>query len=238
MDQIEDFGDDRLKSWCIHCGGWLVDLEANEDHVPSRCLLRKPYPPQLPKVQVCARCNESFSRDEEYFAGFLGSVLAGSTEPDRQPNPTAARILTRSPKLRARIEAAKREHETRGGERLCLWQPEAERVNRVVVKNARGHAFFEFGEPMRDDPAHVWAAPLEVMTPAERFEFESVDMGPGWPDVGSRMMTRLLTGQDLQDGWVIVQDGIYRYAVMQQGGGALVRSVLSEYLATEVFWAE
>ena len=53
-----------------------------------------------------------------------------------------------------------------------------------------------------------------------------------WPEVGSRMMSRVLTGQDLRDGWVIVQEGIYRYRV-DQFGGMLVRSVLFEYLATE-----
>jgi hypothetical protein len=51
------------------------------------------------------------------------------------------------------------------------------------------------------------------------------------------MMTRVLTGQDLAGEWVVVQEGIYRYAVAQ-GGGMLVRSVLSEYLATEVYWGD
>ena len=50
-------------------------------------------------------------------------------------------------------------------------------------------------------------------------------------------MTRLITGQDLQNGWVVVQDGVYRYRV-EQFGGFLVRSVLHEYLATEVYWEE
>ena len=49
------------------------------------------------------------------------------------------------------------------------------------------------------------------------------------------MMTRVLTGQDLDGPWVIVQDGVYRYAVSQTGG-VLVRSILYDYLATEVFW--
>ncbi len=56
-----------------------------------------------------------------------------------------------------------------------------------------------------------------------------------WPELGSRMMTRILTGQDLSDGWVIVQDGVYRDAVLQQGR-LTVRSVIEECLATEVRW--
>ena len=60
-------------------------------------------------------------------------------------------------------------------------------------------------------------------------------MGTGWPEVGSRMMTRLLTGKDLAGGWVVVQNGVYRYAVMD-AGPMLVRMILGEYLAAEVRW--
>jgi len=62
-------------------------------------------------------------------------------------------------------------------------------------------------------------------------------MGDGWPEVGSRMLTRVVTGQDLAGSWVTVQDGIYRYAVAQHGV-VLVKSVLFEYLAAEVFWGD
>ena len=51
------------------------------------------------------------------------------------------------------------------------------------------------------------------------------------------MMTRVMTGQDLCDGWVVVQDDVYRYGVAQCGV-MLVRSVLFEYLATEVYWGD
>jgi hypothetical protein len=58
-----------------------------------------------------------------------------------------------------------------------------------------------------------------------------------WPEVGSRMMTRVMTGQDLSDGWVIVQQGVYRYAIVQEGV-MFVKMVLFEYLAAQVFWAD
>lgn len=237
MDQIEEVVDDRQKAWCIYCGGWIVELETNLDHVPSKVLLQKPYPPNLPTIRVCNVCNEAFSLDEEYLFVFLSSVLAGSTNSDRQSNPKAARSLRRNEKLKARIERSKTQFETIGGETKVIWTPEPERIDRVVLKNARGHAFFEIGEPILNEPEHVWAAPLETLSPEERVEFENIDMGSGWPEIGSRMMTRVITGQDLSDAWVVVQDRVYRYAVAQLGG-MLVRSVLSEYLATEVFWSD
>jgi len=233
---IGDYSDERLKSWCIHCGRTLGERATNRDHVPSRSLLLEPYPENLPLVQVCASCNVGFSLDEEYFVAFLGAVVTGSTDPAKQSHPVVSRVLERSPKLRAQIEAAKSEVRTLDGETRLLWMPDAKRVRRVVLKNARGHAFFEQGEPMLDEPSKVSFLPLETMTAWARAEFEAIDMGTLWPEVGSRMMTRLVAGHDLQDGWVVVQDGIYRYAVTN--GGRVVRSVVFEYLATEVIWED
>lgn len=235
MDQIEEFVDERQKAWCVHCGGWIGALKSNRDHVPSKSLLRKPYPENLPVMRICKPCNEGFSLDEEYLVTFLSCVLAGSTEPSDQENPRAGRILENRPQLRARIESAKTQYKTLGGETRAVWKPEAERINRVILKNARGHAFYEYGEPMLDEPEHVWSAPLESLTEKERADFEKVITGGLWPEVVSRMMTRVLTGQDMSGDWVVIQDGVYRYYLAQQGT-MLVRSVLFEYLATEVYW--
>jgi len=100
VDEIEEFVDERHKGWCVHCATGIHQVESNRDHVPSKSLLRKPYPENLPTVDVCKPCNQKFSADEEYFAAFIGCVLSGSTDPDRQRDLRVRRILTRSPKLR------------------------------------------------------------------------------------------------------------------------------------------
>ena len=89
-------------------------------------------------MQICEPCNSGFSLDEEYLLAFLGSVLSGSTDTAQQTDPSAAHILQRNEKLRARIDKAKSEYRTRGGETRLVWQPESDRINRVVLKNARG----------------------------------------------------------------------------------------------------
>ena len=207
--------------------------------MPSRALLLKPHPANLPVVRICGACNKSFSPDEEHLILFLRCVIAGTTDPDEHNDARVARALRRHEKLRARIERSKSEHGTIGGETVRVWRPETERVNRVVLKNARGHAFYEYGEPMLTEPEHVWASPLAVMSEAEREAFENDYAGTlaGWPEVGSRMMTRVVTGQDLCGVWVVVQDGVYRYRV-DQCGTIRVRSILHEYLATEVYWTD
>lgn len=234
MEEIDEFTDERQKGWCIHCGTSILTVSRNWDHVPTKGLLDRPLPPHVPRVEVCSLCNSSFSLDEEYFITFLSCVLSGSTAAEAQSNPKIHRALARNPALVARLDAAKRVFATHSGEEKIIWQPEFERINRIVVKNARGHAFFEFGEPMLDEPDHVWAMPLVSLTDRRRTEFEEV-AASGWPEVGSRMMTRMVFGADLDEGWIIVQDDVYRYAVVQEGT-LLVRSVIRNYLATEVFW--
>lgn len=237
MEEIPEFVDERHKGWCIHCHGAILSLEANRDHVPSKGLLLKPYPPNLPIVEVCRPCNVSFSLDEEYLIAFLGSVLTGSTEPADQKVPNSGRILARSESLRHRIDQSKNTFTTMGGDTRTIWQPETDRIHRVVVKNARGHAYFEHGEPMLNEPDEVWATPLEFLSEHARRAFEAVDYGDVWPEIGSRIFTRIATGQDLSDGWIIVQDGVYRYVAVHTGG-ITVRTVLHEYLATQVTWLE
>ena len=238
MDYINEFVDERQKSGCIQCGAWIGEVDTNRDHVPSKALLREPYLENLPVVATCITCNNGFSADEEYLSLFLHCVLAGSTDPESQDDPRVLRALRRHDKLRTRIERSKTECQTVGEETRNVWIPAAERVNRVVVKNARGHAFYEYGERMLTEPDLVWAAPLESLPHAQQDAFENIQGEgtiAGWPEVGNRMMTRVMTGQDLRDGWVVVQEGIYRYGVAQRGA-ILVRSVLYNYLATEVCW--
>ena len=237
MDHIEEFVDERQRGWCIHCGGSVRELAVNRDHVPSKSLLRRPYPANLPVVTVCKACNKGFSLDEEYLSAFLGCAISGSSDTEHQGNPGVGAILRRSPGLKALIERSRMDVPTLFGDTRTVWTAEVDRVNRIMVKNARGHAFFEYGEPMLREPAHVWAAPLESLTQEQREDFENVKTGGGWPEVGSRMVTRVMTGQDMLEGWVVVQDGVYRYSIVQQGV-LLVRTVLQEYLAAEVYWSE
>src|ERR1035437_7609143 len=238
MEQIEPSVDSRHSGLCIHCGVLLNKLNASRDHVPSKCLLLLPPPAQSPKVWICKTCNNQFSIDEQYLAAFLGCVLSGSTEPSRQSIPAMKQILQENELLRLRIEKSRIEVRMPDGTMSCKWLPEIERINKVVIKNARGHAFFEYGEQIQGEPSSVWALPLMLLTNEQRADFEGSNSGPSfaaWPEVGSRMMTRVVTGQDLVDSWIVLQEGVYRYAVEQQER-MLFKTVLYEYLATEVCW--
>lgn len=231
-----DYSDERHKGWCIHCGSLLANVESNLDHVPSRTILDRPFPNNLPTVLICRACNTSFSSDEEYFTAFLGAVLAGTTDPDQQVVERAERTLNSNHRLQDEIEAQLVLVKGENGDDLVTFVPDITRIQNVIVKNARGHVLFEHGQPAEGDPARVAIQPIPTLPLEMRRSFETIDYGPGWPEVGSRLMTRLITGEDMRpDGWVVVQPNVYRFAVMDRGQ-FVVRTVIREYLATEVVW--
>jgi hypothetical protein len=230
VKQIWGFGDDRNKGWCVYCGG----PGETRDHVPSRVLLDEPYPPELPVLPACVACNAAFSRDEAYLACLVECALTGSVE-SAKGRRKVGKILAKSPALATRLAAARCEREGQIG-----FNPESERVRSIILKLGRGHAAFENNEPRIDEPESILFAPFTAMSETERKRFENGLDGSGglarWPEVGSRAMTRLLTGYDLgPGGWISVQPGIYRHRV-DWSDGFRVWIVMREYLAAEVAW--
>lgn len=237
MKQMRDYADERHKGWRIHCKAVLGSVESNLDHVPSKSILDRPFPNNLPTVRICKSCNTSFSIDEEYFAAFLGSVLAGSSDPDQQLVERSEKILGNNYRLQEEIEAQRQVVKSPDGNDQVTFVPDIARIQNVVVKNARGHVLFEHGQLAEGEPAHVAIQPIPMLSSEILTNFETIDYGPGWPEVGSRLMQRLSSGEDMRpDGWVVVQPSVYRFAVMDHGQ-FVVRTVIREYLATEVTWS-
>jgi hypothetical protein len=55
---------------CVYCGKQAT----TKDHVIPRCLLEKPFPPNIPTVPSCRPCNEAYSRDEQYFLAVMAQA--------------------------------------------------------------------------------------------------------------------------------------------------------------------
>lgn len=234
MDPRHLFMDQRLRGMCAYCGA----QPDTRDHVPARVLLDEPFPAQLPVVDACTDCNAGFSLDEQYLACFLECVLAGTTDPTCVKRRPVSRMLREVPALRSRIAASRRTDDASG----VVWQPEVDRVGRVVTKLARGHIAYEL-YAKHEDPVVVSFAPLPVLSESERVAFEEVPFRTPalWPEIGTRAFMRTLVVTDqgqspilVSEGWIVVQQGRYRYAV--ESDGLMVRMVLSEYLACQVVW--
>lgn len=247
MEQVPPFSDPRLRQSCVFCGG----AAGTRDHVPSQVLLDEPFPENLPVVEACAECNSGFAEDESYLACWIDVARAGVARPELVPRRKIARILTDQPKLRERLERARRF----GADGLVSFEIEATRARNVLLKLARGHAAFELDERRRDEPITIWMARLQDLGAEAHRDFETPPVISLWPEVGSRAMQRMhvvsvylraiddptrvfehqfLLGPD----WMEVQPGRYRYLVAGLDAGQLVvRIVFSEEFACEVVWA-
>lgn len=230
MRQVQNFGDDRNKGWCVHCGG----PNETRDHAPSLIFLDDPLPADLPVSPSCARCNHGYSKDEAYVAALLECVIAGSADPQEIERPKIASLLRKRRSLADELAAAQSEQNGR-----AQFAPDQGRVGNVLIKLARCHAAYELNEPRTDDPESVWSRPLMLMTANERDLFENGDGGilAPWPEVGSRAMNRMVVMGTavFGGGWLEVQPDRYRFRVSQDGG-LRVSMVLRGYLACEVVW--
>jgi len=229
MHQLHNFGDERQTEGCAHCGRET----ATRDHIPPRIFLDQPYPENLPIVAACESCNNEASDDEEYTACVIDCALTGTVDEHAGRRQKIARALDRQPALKARIAASVSEC---GGTKL--WHPDLDRVYRVMVKIARGLAVFELNEPRLEAPAFISVVPLSTMADVERSAFENIAAAATWPEIGSRAMQRLLIDDDGPAGWIIVQNGRFRYATIWEGSDTIVRMVCREYLGAKVVWQD
>lgn len=227
MRQVKNYGDTRQSEVCAYCGR----TTQTRDHVPSRVLLDEPFPENLSVVPACLLCNNEASSDEEYLACLVECVICGTTDPAKVGREKIRRALVKQHALQERLMAAL------GWENeQPFFNIELDRVERIVVKLARGHALYELNEPQFAQPSSVIISPLHLLDNNVREAFENTFV-PGfaiWPEVGSRAMQRLVQNEH---GWIEVQRGRYRYLTTIDAV-VRVRLVLSEYLACEVIWSE
>jgi len=232
MDPRHLFVDQRFIGMCVYCGG----TPNTRDHVPSRVFLDEPLPPDLPVVDACEDCNNSFSIQEQYVACLLECVINGSAEPDEVERYKVKKILTENPSLGARIA----EGCTKDDNGKLVWKAEEDRVKTVIMKLARGHAAFQLGLPQLGEPEEISFVPFVVMSDGQRttFELGPTSSAPLWPEIGCRAFISVAQSCAVayEKDWLTVQASRYRYFVDQTEGGLVIQMVLSEYLACRVFW--
>jgi hypothetical protein len=230
MQQYPDYGDQRNKGFCVHCGS---GADESRDHVPSKVFLDEPLPENVAVAASCRECNHGFAMDEQYMACLLECVIVGDVDADRIERAKISKTIRNDPSLASTIRRARQEQNG-----SVVWAADMERIKRVVLKHARCHMAYELTEPQLDEPEFFSIKPLESMSADERQTFEKDDlMFDVAPEVGSRAMHRLLIAgpEVFTEGWLVVQDGRYRYRVTQHDGNR-VRMVFREYLACEVAW--
>lgn len=243
MEQLRSNADSRILNDCVYCG----DISNTREHVPSKVFLDRPYPENLPVVGACFPCNNSFSADEEYVAAFIETVKADTTEPSKIGRKKIANLLERTPALKARIQ-----NEIIYCNDRVMFGMEVERIKRIVVKLARGHAAFELSQPCRHEPSHIWWGDINTLSEEKRKDFCSDIIVGLIGEVGSRNSMRLMVVEALLkdphsgsmnkvgfilNPWIEVQEGQYRYISDDSNDSIRIRMIIGGYFACEVIWS-
>lgn len=67
------------KELCIYCNQRVADTR---DHIPPKSVILEPYPPNLPTVPACAKCNHGFGKTTDTdFKLYLALMVATSHSP-------------------------------------------------------------------------------------------------------------------------------------------------------------
>lgn len=154
MEQLPNYGVVRTLAYCAFCGGQT----GTKDHCPSKVFLDEPLPTNLFVAATCFECNNGFSADEEYLACLIACVVAGASEPKNIEREKIRRILTAKPALKARIEQSQSMPDGR-----ATFMPEWDRVRKVLIKLAKGHALYELHELCTEEPDYFALQPLTLM---------------------------------------------------------------------------
>ncbi len=228
MRQIKTFSDIRLDEMCSYCGKYLPETR---DHVPSKILLEKPFPENLPVVPCCNKCNQEFSINEEYFACVLECILCGTTDINSLKRDKIIKILERKKNLKERIENSKRIIDEK-----IYFKIEEKRFENVITKLAKGHLKYENSTPILNNALNIWYKSINEMNNYEiETFFERVELTK-LPEVGSRMLQNVLTDNfnGIYSQWITVQENIYYYSIIDFFGKNTIRIYIWNYLAIEV----
>jgi len=144
----------RTNYKCYICGSKKADTR---DHIFPKNLFPRPMPHNLPTGPACRDCNNSLSDDEELFRALVTSGMAYETtsgrhiwdkrvRPSLQQNRRGFKSLLR--KLITEVNLP-------SGIALGL-EFKPERVNRVLVKIAKGLYYKDTGEPLPDNVKHLF----------------------------------------------------------------------------------
>lgn len=226
---MHPFSDNRLNN-CCYCGG----ASETRDHVPSKVFLDLPYPPNLPLVECCNQCNNSFSLDEEYLACALECLIQGTTEIDKLSRQKVKNALDKNVSLKRRIEYSRGLFANDNEVKIGI---EKHRLFKILMKLARGHIRFENSEHYYDEPTFFMHKLLKDMTTEEFKQFNEPIEREILPELGSRAFLKvILHNKSIYSTWTTVQDGNYRYFVHPFRSGVIVRFIIFDFLACEAIW--
>ncbi len=148
---------------CCYCGA----PADTRDHVIPRCLFDASAGHDLITVPPCQACNESFSKDEEYFRAYILAQSYDNPEAKRIWDSKVRRSLKRSPGLRRRIagELALTDILDQPGRlgQAVVWKGDENRIERVLKKIVQGLYFHHQRVRLEANSYLFWPKPRDPL---------------------------------------------------------------------------
>ena len=231
MDRMTDASiviDDPGQGRCFHCEGRFSPDAMIAMRTPAEGIASDARRRSIVRVSMCRSCAMRISGDDAYLSMFIKQGIAKVPELGRDwIHDGQVDVFTHEEQL---LVSA-----TFDGMPRFISNPQYERILAVIVKNARAHVLAELGRVMPGWPDAMLVKTLPNASLAWINSFLEIDHTQTWPQAGSRLMVRMFTGENMQSGWIVVAPDSYAYTVFENGG-VTVRSIIKEYLLTEISW--
>lgn len=219
------FADERLKyNICSLCGNPDPD---SKEHVIPKVFLEEPFPKNLPTTISCRKCNESYSKDEQYLACLIECVISGTTDPDKIERKKISRTLKNSSGLRKMLKNDKTSNK---GD--IFFTIDSKRVENVLIKLARAHLFYYINEINYEHPEILKYEPIINFTSEEKTLFFKNE-GYLYPEIGSRYF---ISSIEENIDWHIIQEDSYQFLIESKSNLITVKILIRNYLACIITW--
>ena len=254
MDEVENFnfnkywGPNEYRSrvvferssnmQCVYCG----EKANTREHCPSKVFMRKPYPPDLPIVPACEKCNNNFSSDELYTKAFIEAYEYYCSYKSKT-------ILSERKEIK---EAQQKFDECISSGKIYF----DDRIARILIKLAICHMAYELTTGYYTD---TWMGIPEYVSYTFRPNMQTNEID-SWsrfipmndniiPIVGSRaynhiyviepVMIAVENGEKLKVpfavmDWIDVQDNYYRYVCWLDQNHIHVKIVIDEFMFIDI----
>ena len=228
--------------YCIYCGS----IADTREHVPSRAFLKRPLPSDLPVLPACKKCNNGFSSDELYTRTYIECLkeilLSGNTDSIEEQQDDRKEVLEAKETIKNYLNDGIITYDNR--------------VGRILLKLAIGHAVYELSEgyysrEWNGIPYYTRYIIRKTVSEEEWNDLEYAEYMNDklLPEMGSRayrniyvvqpFLTDIRTGEQSTSGllmmdWTDIQDGEYRYIAYFEGDNLVVKMILMDFLYAEV----
>ena len=211
----------QLKTICPYCGCILDSSNKTVDHIPSKALLNKPFPPNLVAIPCCKSCNGSFSSDEEYASVLLECVRHQSFNPNDFSRESIKRTILHTPSL---LETVRRRVWFESKDRFSI-APDDERFKAVLLKLVKAHLRFEDSLFLiGGDNIRISFDNIDRMPESDVTRFLTPFSSTLLPEVGSRALESVMVIQDENakhvgycSPWICYQKDTYSFCVAATG---------------------